>query len=42
MPMPSYILSDLAESDLQKIIASTIKAWGNEKAKTYAESLESA
>lgn len=40
--MSNYKLSPLAESDLHKIITSTIKSWGSEQAKIYAESLDSA
>jgi toxin ParE1/3/4 len=42
MQMDNYKLSPLAESDLHKIITSTINKWGVEQAKVYAESLESA
>lgn len=40
--MQSYKLSPLAESDLHKIITSTIETWGREQAKVYAQSLDSA
>ena len=40
--MQNYRLSLFAESDLQKIITSTIETWGSEQAKTYAQSLDSA
>ena len=40
--MSSYSLSLLAEEDLFKIISLTIESWGNEQAKVYAQSIESA
>lgn len=40
--MPSYRLSPLAEDDLFNIISTTIESWGNEQAKKYAQTLESA
>ena len=40
--MTDYRLSPLAEEDLFKIISSTIELWGIEKAKEYAQILESA
>jgi len=40
--MSSYRLSLLAEEDLFKIISLTIESWGNEQAKVYAQSIESA
>ncbi len=40
--MPNYKLSPLAESDLYKIISSTIESWGNEQAKVYAQTIDAA
>jgi len=40
--MSNYKLSRLAESDLHKIIISTIETWGSDQAKVYAENLDSA
>jgi len=40
--MQNYKLSPLAESDLHKIITSTIETWGSKQARVYAESLDSA
>jgi len=41
-PIQNYKLSNLAESDLHKIITSTIETWGSEQAKIYAQNLDSA